>query len=51
MSKTFLSIESHRSANPGQPLMMPLSLTTSGTFVWNFEFGSLGFVWVLGFGA
>ena len=51
MSKTFPSIVSHCFVNPGQPLMMPLGLTTSGTFVWNFEFGSLCFVCVLGFGA
>jgi hypothetical protein len=44
MPKTFPEIASHRSVNPGQPMMMPLGLTTIGTFVWNFDFGTLGFV-------
>jgi hypothetical protein len=51
MSKTFPAIALHPFANPDQPVMMPLGLTTNGTLVWNFEFGSLGFVWVLVFGA
>jgi hypothetical protein len=31
--------------------MIPLGPTVDGSFVWNFEFGSLGFVWDLVFGA
>jgi hypothetical protein len=31
--------------------MMLLATTVDGSGVWNFEFGSLGFVWVLEFGA
>jgi len=41
MSKTF----------PGQPVMVPWGTTTIGTLVWNFEFGLLGFICVLVFGA
>ena len=44
MSKTFASIASHRFANTGQSVMMPLALTTIGTLVWYFEFGLLEFV-------
>jgi len=51
MSKTSPSIASQCFANPGQLVMMPLGLTTNGALVWNFEFGSLGFVWFLVFGA
>jgi hypothetical protein len=31
--------------------MMPLGAMPDGSFVWIFEFGSLGFVWDLVFGA
>jgi hypothetical protein len=45
MTKTFTTVVSHRFANPGLPVMMPLGTTVvEGSFVWNFEFGSLGFV-------
>jgi hypothetical protein len=40
MSKTFPSIALHRFANQGHLVMMPLGITNSGTFVWNFEFGA-----------
>ena len=39
MSNTFPSIASHRFANPGQPVVMPLGITTNDSAVWNFEFG------------
>jgi len=29
---------------PDLPVMMPLGTTGNRSFVWNFEFGSLGFV-------
>ena len=51
MTKTLPTVLSHRVASPDLPVMMPLSLTVDGPIVWNFEFGSLGFVWNLGFGA
>ncbi len=44
MTKTFTSVESHRFANPGVPVMMRLGTTEDGSFVWNFEIRSLGFV-------
>jgi len=44
MTKTFIRLVSHRLANLGLPIMMPLGTTVEGLFVWNFEFGSLGFV-------
>ncbi len=43
MSKTFPSIALHRFANQGHLVMMPLGITNSGTFVWNFEFGAWNF--------
>jgi hypothetical protein len=30
--------------------MIALDPTVAGSFVWNFEFGSLGFIWDLVFG-
>jgi hypothetical protein len=51
MTKTFTDVVSHRFANLGLPVMIPLSKTVDGSFVWNFEFGSLRFIWDLVFGA
>jgi len=51
MTKTFTTTASHRLTNTGQSAMMQLDLTTIDKLVWNFEFGSLGFIWVLIFGA
>jgi hypothetical protein len=39
------------SANPVLPEMIVLVTIEDGSFVWYFEFGSLGFVWDLVFGA
>jgi len=44
MTKTFTAVIAHRSARPGLPVIMPLDATLDVLFVWNFEFGSLGFV-------
>jgi len=51
MTETFPTVASNSFANPNLPVIMPLSITVDGLFVWNFEFGSLGFVWDLFFGA
>jgi hypothetical protein len=51
MTKTFIRVVSNRYVNPGPPGMMPLGTLIEGLFVWNFEFGSLEFVWYLVFGA
>jgi hypothetical protein len=51
MTKTFTSVFSDRFANPGPILMMVTGINADGSFVWNFEFRSLGFVWDLVFGA
>jgi hypothetical protein len=52
MTKTVTTVVSHRFANPGLPVMMPLGNNVEGSFVWpatssvesNFEFGLLGFI-------
>jgi len=44
MTKTFTKVVSHLFLYLGLPAMMPLGITVGGSFVWNFEFGSLGFV-------
>jgi len=31
-------------ANPGLPMVISVDTTTEGPIVWNFEFGTLGFV-------
>jgi uncharacterized membrane protein len=51
MTKTFITVLLHRFANPGPPVMMLLSTSVISLYIWNFEFGSLGFVWDLVFGA
>jgi hypothetical protein len=42
MTKTFAQL--NRIANPGLTVMLPLSTIADSAFVWNFEFGLLGFV-------
>jgi len=44
MTQTFTTAASHGLTNTGQPAMMQLDLKTIGKLVWNFEFGSLGFI-------
>jgi len=44
MTKTFTAVVLHRFTNSGLPVMMPLRTTAEGSFVWDFEFGSLGFI-------
>jgi hypothetical protein len=44
MTKTNASVESNRFANPSLQLMMLLDINVEGSFVWDFEFGSLGFI-------
>jgi hypothetical protein len=44
MTKTFTTVELHLFANLGAPVKMPSGIAGDGPFVWNFEFGSLGFV-------
>ena len=51
MTKTLTAVDSYRIANPGLPETVLLSKTVDGSFVWNFEFGLLGFVCGLVFGA
>jgi hypothetical protein len=35
MTKTFPTVVSHRFANPGLPVMMPLGTTVDESFVWS----------------
>jgi len=51
MTKTFAKIAARRDVKSGEPGIMPLDEMAGGYFVWIFEFGSLGFVWDLIFGA
>jgi len=44
MTKTLTVVDSYRIANPSLPEAMPFGTTVEGSFVWNFEFGLLGFV-------
>ena len=44
MTKTFTAVVSHGFANPTLSVMIPLAATVDESFVWNFEFGLLGFV-------
>ena len=43
MTKLLTTVDLYRFANPGMPKATPLVTTVDGSFVWNFEFGSLGF--------
>jgi len=51
MTKTLTTVDSYRLANPSFSEAVPLGTTADGSFVWDFEFGSLGLVWDLVFGA
>ena len=51
MTKTLTAVDSYHIANPSLPEAVPFGATADGSFVRNFEFGSLGFVWDLVFGA
>jgi hypothetical protein len=44
MAKTVFPVAMHCSTNPDLPVMMLFSATVIGPFVWNFEFGALGFI-------
>ena len=47
MTKTITTVDSYNIANPGLPEAVPLGTTVDGSFVWDFEFGLLRFVWDL----
>ncbi|UCD81563.1 MAG: hypothetical protein JSW26_09120, partial [Desulfobacterales bacterium] len=51
MTKTFPKIAARHDLKSGEPGIMPLGAMADGSSVWIFEFGSLGFVWDLVFGA
>jgi len=51
MTKTFTTIAALRMLKPGAIGMTPLDAMAGGSFVWVFEFGSLGFGWDLVIGA
>jgi hypothetical protein len=44
MTETFAKIAARRDVKSGEPGMMLLGAMADGSFVWIFEFGSLGFV-------
>ena len=44
MTETFAKIEARRDDKSAEPGMMPLGAMVDGSFVWIFEFGSLGFI-------
>jgi len=44
MTKTFAKIAERHGVKSGEPVLMPLGAMSDGSFVWIFEFGSLGFV-------
>jgi hypothetical protein len=50
MTKTFISAVLHRFVITDPPMMIPLAKIAWGLFVWNFEIGSLEFIWDLIFG-
>ena len=49
MTKKFTTVVSHRFANHGLSLRIPLETVVDGSFVWNLEFESLGIGWDLVF--
>ena len=51
MTETLTTVVSFRFVNPALSVIMQLVTTVDELLVWNFEFGSLGFVWDLVFGA
>jgi hypothetical protein len=44
MTKTFTAVDQYCFAMPALTVIMPFGTNTGGLVVWNFEFGSLGFV-------
>jgi hypothetical protein len=44
MIKTCTTVVKHRFTDSCLPVMMTIGATLEELFVWNFEFGSLGFV-------
>jgi hypothetical protein len=44
MTKTLTTVESHHFVDPGLLVIMPVDKVLDGSFVSNFEFGSLGFI-------
>jgi len=51
MTKTFTTLLTRSFAKPGLSVMIQVGTTLAESFVWNFEFRSLEFVWDLDFGA
>ena len=51
MTKTFTAVGRYRFAKLAVPVIMPFGTNVDRSFVWNFEFGSLKFVWNLFFDA
>ena len=49
MTKTYISIGRYRFAKSAFPVIMPFPTNVDRSFVWNFEFGELGFIWNLSF--
>ena len=50
MTKTYTAIGQYRFTKlVAPPVVIPSPTNVDRSFVWNFEFGSLGFVWYLGF--
>jgi hypothetical protein len=44
MTKTFTAVGPYRFAKLALPVIMPFGTNAARSFVWNFKFGSLGFV-------
>ena len=44
MSKTFNTVGTYRITKSALPVIIPFGTNVDRSFVWNFEFGSLGFV-------
>jgi hypothetical protein len=44
MTKTLTTVKSHHFVDPGLSVIMPVDKVLDGSFVSNFEFGSLGFI-------
>jgi hypothetical protein len=49
MIKTYTATDQYRFCKLALPVMMPFPTNVDRSFVWNFEFESLGFVWSLSF--
>ena len=50
MIKTFIAFGTYRFTKTGLRIIMSVGTNVDRSFVWNFEFGSLGFVCYLVFG-